>query len=120
MSVLAIAIVNSENIPVVIKTKHSESDPSTISSLFHLHSSLDIIEEKRNLRDCFLGVLTQSESFKIYGFASTTNIKILLMVSNQTLRDNEARGMLKTLHNAYIDSTAGNPFYCYGHAIKSK
>ena len=120
MSLTAVAIVNSENLPILIKTKHPLTDHETISSLFHLHAALDIFEEKRNLRDSFIGLLTQTEAHKIYGFTSTTNTKILIMVSSPTLRDNEARSMLKTIHNAYIESTAGNPFYNYGEPIKSR
>lgn len=120
MSVQALVIVNSENRPVVVRSRKAESDPTTISALFHLHSSLDIIEEKQTNKDPFIGLLTQSESHKIFGFASTTNTKILFMVNPQAIRDNEARLILKTVHSAYVDVTTGNPFYRFGQPIKSR
>ena len=120
MSVQALVIVNNDNVPLLVRTRHPESDPSTICALFHLHSSLDIIDEKQTNRDPFIGLLTQSENHKIYGFSSTTNTKILFMVSPQTIRDNEARLILKSVHNTYVDVTTGNPFYQFGQQIRSK
>jgi len=120
MSVQALVIVNKENIPLLVRTRNSETDPSTIAALFHLHSSLDIIDERQSNRDSFIGLLTQSETHKIYGFSSTTNTKILFMVWPQSIRDNDARAILKSVHNAYVEVTTTNPFYEYGHQIKSK
>jgi hypothetical protein len=120
MSVQALVIVNRENNPLLIRSRYSLSDSQTINALFHLNSSLDIIDERHSNRDSFLGLLTQSENHKIYGFCSTTNTKILLMVSPQSIRDNEARTILKSVHNAYVEVTANNTFYQFGQQIKSK
>lgn len=129
MSVQALVIVNSENRPVVVRDRggdrvgaeaNSASSAATVTALFHLHSSLDIVEEKQANRDPFIGLLTQTEKHKIFGLASTTNTKILLMVSPQSIRDNEARLILKTVHSAYVEVTTGNPFYRFGEPIKSR
>ncbi|RWS03563.1 trafficking protein particle complex subunit 2-like protein [Dinothrombium tinctorium] len=130
MSVIAIAIINSENVPIYIKTKHdfceNSEDEEKINLLYILHSSLDIVEERQNQlqnRDAYLGLLNQCENYKIYGLLSTTKSKILLMVSmnsNTILRDTEARTILKQIHSTYVDVTTNNPFYCRGDEIVSK
>lgn len=116
MSVLALAIVNNHNTPVLIRTRNEDS----VDILFKLHSSLDVVEEKQNTREPFLGILSQSDSYKIYGLCSATNSKILLMVNNTSIRDNEARAILKTIHNIYVDVTTSNPFYVHGQPIHSQ
>lgn len=120
MSVLALAIVNNHNAPVLIKTRSpaSKDDPSDL--IFKLHSSLDVVDEKQSSREPFLGVLSQSDNYKIYGYSSATNNKILLMVNMSSIRDNEARAMLKAVYNIFVDVTAGNPFYVHGQTVKSR
>ncbi|RWS24160.1 trafficking protein particle complex subunit 2-like protein [Leptotrombidium deliense] len=130
MSVTAVAIINSENIPIFIKTKFdfiekSEGDEQNVNLLYILHSSLDIVEEKQNQhqsRDPYLGLLNQCENYKIYGLLSPTKSKILLMVSvnsNSILRETDARSILKQIHNTYVDVATNNPFYCPGDEISS-
>lgn len=92
-----------------------------------MHASLDIVDEKSEQptsRDNFLGVLYQCEQYKIYGLMSTTKVKVLLMVSQRynfgPPRENDVRQMLKSIHKAYIDATAMNPFYKPNEPVKSK
>ncbi|XP_015790274.1 trafficking protein particle complex subunit 2-like protein [Tetranychus urticae] len=131
MSVLALVIVNSDNYPVFIKTRH-DYDKSKMSAeenmniLYNMNATLDIIEERQGQnqnRDPYLGLLNQCESYKIYGLLSATRIKILLMVSTNVsvmFRDSEARSTLKQLYSSYIDVTTYNPFYCPGSEVQSK
>lgn len=118
MSVLALAIINKRNTPVLVRTR----DQDSLGILFKLHSSLDVVDEKQsaNTREPFLGILAQSDSYKIYGLCSVTQTKVLLMVSNTMVRDNEARSILRTIYNTYVDVTTNNPFYTYGHQVTSK
>lgn len=95
--------------------------------IYLMHASLDIIEEKveqPTSRDNFLGVLYQCEQYKIYGLISVTKVKVLLAVSQHynsgLTRENDIRLLLKSIHKAYIDSTAMNPFYKPNEPIKSK
>lgn len=63
MSVLFIVIVNSDNVPIYLKSRNmfqkNNDDPSEdIDLLYELHSSLDIVEEKLHSpenRDQYLG-----------------------------------------------------------------
>lgn len=124
----ALAIVNTANCPLLIRTSYDEVDKEKATNLIYLmHASLDIVQEKAEQptsRDNFLGVLYQCEQYKIYGLLSTTKVKILLMLSQRCSygqpRENDIRQMLKNIYKAYIDATAMNPFYKPSEPIKSK
>lgn len=69
MSVVALAIVNKDNVPVLVRTRAdvlgdlaSEADRADATKLVYLlHSSLDIIDEKQNqsqTREAYLGWFT--------------------------------------------------------------
>ncbi|KAI1287767.1 Trafficking protein particle complex subunit 2-like protein [Halotydeus destructor] len=134
MSIVALAIVNRENFPLLIKTyvdyKGDSADDKekkeALKLTYLLHSSLDIIEEKQNNlqnREPYLGLLTQLENYKIFGLLSTTKTKVIAVLStinHVMLRDTEARNMLKHVHSSYVDATTSNPFYSPGDEIRSK
>ena len=95
MSVLALVIVNAENYPVYIRTRYDYdkskiSEEENVTILYNINATLDIIEEKARedsskfpnvSREIYLGLLSQSEEYKIYGLLSATKTKIILMVS---------------------------------------
>lgn len=124
----AVAIVNSSNCPLLIRTSLDDIDKEEATKLVYLmHASLDIVEEKAeqpNSRDNFLGVLYQCEQYKIYGLMSTTKVKILLMINQRynfsPPRENDIRLVLKNIHKAYVDATTLNPFYNPNEQVKSK
>lgn len=124
----AVAIVNTANCPLLIRTSYDDIDKEKATNLIYLlHASLDIVQEKAEQptsRDNFLGILYQCEQYKIYGLLSTTKVKILLMLSQRynysQPRENDIRQMLKNIHKAYIDATAMNPFYKPSEPIKSR
>ena len=74
MSVVALAIVSRENIPLLIKTRSDyASDPEAAAErlklIYLLHSSLDIIEEKQTQtqnRDAYLGTNVILLMFQLY------------------------------------------------------
>lgn len=127
-SPLALAIVNTANRPLLIRTTYDNVDEDEAIRLVYLmHASLDIVDEKieqPTSRDNYLGVLYQCEQFKIFGLMSTTKVKILLMISQRynfgQPRENDIRLMLKNIHKAYVDATAMNPFYKPNEPVKSK
>ncbi|XP_074603629.1 trafficking protein particle complex subunit 2-like protein [Brevipalpus obovatus] len=130
MSVLALAILNSDNYPVLIRTRHdydssSMNEEENMNLLYNLNAALDIVEERQNQaqnKDSYLGLLNQCETYKIYGLLSATKTKILLMVSTSVgnmFRDTEARNTLKQLHSLYTDVVTYNPFYQPGSEVKS-
>ena len=42
------------------------------------------------------------------------------MVNSGFVRDNEARAILRTIHSAYVEVTANNPFYQFGQTMTTK
>lgn len=124
----AIAIVNTANQPLLLRTSFDGIDKEQATKLMYLlHASLDIVQEKAEQptsRDNFLGTLYQCEDYKIFGLMSTTKVKILLMISQRynyvPPRENDIRQMLKNIHKAFIDATAMNPFYKPNEVVKSK
>uniref|UniRef100_T1JKP4 Trafficking protein particle complex subunit 2-like protein n=1 Tax=Strigamia maritima TaxID=126957 RepID=T1JKP4_STRMM len=122
---VCIAVVGKDNSPLFIKTI-----PTQDERRFHytVHTSLDVVEEKvsaigksvADLRELYLGLLYPTEDFKVYGYATNTKCKFVVIVESKTsLRDNEIRTMFKKLHSGYTD-TLCNPFYIPGDDIVSK
>lgn len=123
---VCVAVIGKDNSPKYIK-----SADSAVALQFHykVHTSIDIIEEKLNIgnktavdtRDLYLGLLLTTEEFKIYGYATNTKIKFVIVLpsSNLLFRDNEIKMLFKRLHTAYSNAVC-NPFYVPGSSINSK
>lgn len=125
LGLLAVAIVNSTNCPLLTKTCYDATNKEEATKLIYLlHASLDIVQEKADqpqVRDCFLGILYQSEQFKIYGHLSVTKVKVLILFNNiSMLKENDIRQTLKSIHKQFVDVTSMNPFYKPNETIKSK
>ncbi|XP_054004111.1 trafficking protein particle complex subunit 2-like protein [Hylaeus anthracinus] len=123
---VCVAVIGKDNSPKYIKC----ADES-MALQFHckVHTSIDIIEEKLNvgnktaidIRDLYLGLLYATEEYKIYGYATNTKIKfiIVLQSSNLSMRDNDVKMTFKRLHAAYSNAVC-NPFYIPGDQLNSK
>jgi len=128
---VCVAVIGKENNPLYISCAKQEQE---LSLHFTVHTSLDVADEKLNTvagaktssaatdnRELYLGSLYVSEHQKVYGYATNTKIKFVIVVdnSNTTLRDNEIRQMFRKLHTAYTNVVA-NPFFTPGECISSK
>ncbi|OAD61287.1 Trafficking protein particle complex subunit 2-like protein [Eufriesea mexicana] len=123
---VCVAVIGKDNSPKYIRCVDESS-----ALQFHckVHTSIDIIEEKLNvgnktaidIRDLYLGLLYATEEYKIYGYATNTKIKFIIVLhsSNISLRDNDVKMMFKKLHAAY-SNTVCNPFYIPGDQLNSK
>ncbi|XP_033322648.1 trafficking protein particle complex subunit 2-like protein [Megalopta genalis] len=123
---VCVAVIGKDNSP-----KYIRCADESMALQFHckVHTSIDIIEEKLNvgnkavidIRDLYLGLLNATEEYKIYGYATNTKIKfiIVLQSSNTTLRENDVKMIFKKLHAAYSNSVC-NPFYIPDDEINSK
>ncbi|XP_043252222.1 trafficking protein particle complex subunit 2-like protein [Colletes latitarsis] len=123
---VCVAVIGKDNSP-----KYIRCADESLALQFHckVHTSIDIIEEKLNvgnktvidIRDLYLGLLYATEEYKVYGYATNTKIKfiIVLQSSNMSLRDNDVKMIFKKLHAAYSNAVC-NPFYIPGDEINSK
>lgn len=73
----------------------------------------------------FVGLLCPVEDLRVYGYATTTRIKILLVVEDdavpklQSSIDNDIKSLLSKIHQLYIEDLL-NPFKDIGSTIVSK
>ncbi|XP_012281914.1 trafficking protein particle complex subunit 2-like protein [Orussus abietinus] len=123
---VCIAVIGKDNSPKYIRCS---DDSAALQFHYKVHTSIDIIEEKLNVgkkavvdsRELYLGLLCSTEEYKIFGYATNTKIKfvMLLQSTNTLLRDNEVRMIFRKLHAAYANAVC-NPFYIPGDQITSK
>ncbi|CAD6238353.1 GSCOCG00008441001-RA-CDS [Cotesia congregata] len=125
--VLCIAVIGKDNSPLYIKCLSEESE---VELHYKVHTSIDIIEEKLNTgnkitatdsRELFLGLLHFTDEHKIFGYATNTKVKfvVVLQTPSTTVRDNDVRMIFRKLHTAYCNAIC-NPFYIPGDPIESK
>lgn len=127
-----VAVVGPANNPLFIQTYRSDNvvtgmqeDP--IKFHYILHCSLDAFEEKassseksRDNKDSYLGLLYPTEDYKVYGYLTSTHVKLILVMHTfNTSKEGDVRQVFQSLHSAYIDAVS-NPFYTPGKKIESK
>ena len=122
-----VAVIGKDNSPLYIRVSNPETE---LYLHFTVHSSLDVVEERVNslakssvgdIRELYLGLLYSSETHRVYGYATNTKVKfvIVLDVSRvQNVNENELRSMFRRIHSAYADAIC-NPFYIPGDQIDS-
>ena len=105
---------------------------------FILHAALDRFEQlagpypnwgwrsKPGADGMFLGLLCPVETFRVYGYCTTTRIKFFIVVEDEALSseqqinaDSDIKSLLKTIHRLYVEEML-NPFTDITGPIKSK
>jgi len=122
-----VAIVAPGNNPLYIQTFRADNRISGMQEdpiKFHyiLHCSLDAFEEKAvstSGSDSYLGLLYPTEDYKVYGYLTSTHVKLILVTHNFNSKETSVRKVFESLHAAYIDAIS-NPFYTPGKKIESK
>ena len=83
--VQAIAILSPRNTPIYVRQlQPSSSSSADLRYHYFAHAGLDVIEERAaNLRNLeqYLGLLYTLEDLAVYGFQTSTRVKILLMLT---------------------------------------
>ena len=63
---------------------------------FIVHTSLDIFEEKlkeSSMKSPYLGMLYPTEDFKVFGYITNTNVKLVVVVDDIDTKDAEMRAV---------------------------
>eukprot|EP00472_Partenskyella_glossopodia_P012375 CAMPEP_0197528056 /NCGR_PEP_ID=MMETSP1318-20131121/23693_1 /TAXON_ID=552666 /ORGANISM="Partenskyella glossopodia, Strain RCC365" /LENGTH=134 /DNA_ID=CAMNT_0043082971 /DNA_START=60 /DNA_END=461 /DNA_ORIENTATION=+ len=123
--ILALAVIGKENEPLFMKTYRGDSkdglvrgyrerdgtgtnsstgestsaDSEYLSLQFHIHTSLDIVDEKvasggrrvyPNNRDLYIGQLFTIEDYNLFGYVSNSRIKFIVLIegtqANNTIK----------------------------------
>ena len=59
--------------------------------------------------DCFLGLLYPFEDYKTFGYVTGTGLRVVIVMRDVLLREDNVRALFRSLHTAYVDA-ASNPF----------
>lgn len=119
---------------------NNDSSICSVRHLFIMHAALDRYEQlagplpaygwrkpgASGVDGMFVGLLCPIEDLRVYGYVTTTKIKILLVVEDdavpemQSSIDNDIKSLLSKIHEVYIEDHLLNPFKDIGSAIVSK
>ncbi|EFC49009.1 predicted protein, partial [Naegleria gruberi] len=119
------------NNPLFLKVYKTAEAEEPLKYHYIAHTALDIVEEKISNRktttnvsqnDMYLGLLFPTEIYKVYGYITNSDVKLLLIIAGdeyqQSDRDSEIKSLFQQLHSLYIDCIC-NPFYTFGEKIDS-
>lgn len=124
-------------------SKEAINGDSTLCSARHqfvMHAALDRFEQlagplpgygwrkpgASGVDGMFVGLLCPIEDLRVYGYVTTTRIKILLVVEDdavpemQSSIDNDIKSLLSKIHQLFIEDHLLNPFKDIGSKIVSK
>ncbi|PRW39361.1 Trafficking particle complex subunit 2 [Chlorella sorokiniana] len=124
--IVAAAVIAPNNSPLYLSTFGGEDDSARLSTL--VHCSLDVVEEKvaAGLRgtapgdgpDAYLGLLSAEDELKVFGFVTNTRVKLVAVVDDPVVKDDEMRAIFRRMHAAFVDAVS-NPFYQQGAPLVS-
>ena len=101
-----------------------QGTPAALQLELAVFSSLDVMDERVPERRVppapapptacgFLGLLLHVEEFKVFGFATATSSRIVVVVRDVLLREDKMRELFSQLHRCYAAAVAA-PFYAEG------
>ena len=108
--VACVAFIGARNDPLYFKSFSSEEQAKLQLAVY---SSLDAVEVavnesrsggsttvggKPSSAENFLGLLFPFEDYKIFGYLTNTNVKIIVVVRDVLLREDKVRELFKGLH----------------------
>jgi hypothetical protein len=141
--IAALAVVGRDNAPIYVKTYQGGPTLDDIKFHFIVHTSLDSFDEKlapssstpsssapsssqalqtpsKAKKERYLGLLFPTESYRVYGYATVSLVKLILVLNDlSNAKDQEIRNFFTKFHSLYTDATC-NAFYTVGDTITSK
>jgi hypothetical protein len=117
-AVVCFALVSKSNKPLYLKTFSSSSSADDgLRFKYHVHSALDIIDEKLTRyqqkdseADFYLGMLCHVEFYKVYGFVTNSHLKFMCIVEDGRYGDASLKRWFQGVHKSYIKAVC-NPFF---------
>ncbi|KAJ3426900.1 trafficking protein particle complex subunit 2-like protein [Anaeramoeba flamelloides] len=128
MKIVSIAILGKKNNPLYVYVTNEENKRKFE---YIIHTSLDFFEEKvplispiskkstQNQNDMYLGHLFPTEDYKVYGYLTNTNYKLVCIIDDSEIKEQEMKTLLNNLHTILVDAIC-NPFYITDEPITSK
>ncbi|KAG5185318.1 Sedlin [Tribonema minus] len=137
--IVCLAVISKANAPLLVRTYVDPSlgeDQADTTIRFHhiVHTSLDVVQEARAgdrhvpacrrwcaaTRDMFLGHLCPMDEYEVYGYVTSTQVKILAVLEETvTSRKSELAALLHTIHGFYVNYQL-NPFSPLNQPIGSE
>uniref|UniRef100_A0A7S4JNM3 Trafficking protein particle complex subunit 2-like protein n=1 Tax=Paramoeba aestuarina TaxID=180227 RepID=A0A7S4JNM3_9EUKA len=115
--ILSVAVIGLENNPLYIRNFNTTADELKFHYL--IHASLDLVEDRMMAtNDTYLGMLYPNEDFKVFGYATATNIKFIVVVDAETL-EQTIKAFFEKFRTVYCN-TVCNPFYTPGDVLTSR
>ncbi|KAJ3440135.1 trafficking protein particle complex subunit 2-like protein [Anaeramoeba flamelloides] len=125
MIVVSLAIVGQKNNPLYIYCSEPENKRKFE---YIIHRSLDFFEEKVNSnssketksqQSLFLGLLFPTETYRVFGYITNTNYKLICILNDLTSKNEEVSKLLRSFHHLLIQALC-NPFYITDEPIDSE
>lgn len=124
--IVAAAVIAPNNSPLYLSTFGGEDDSARVSTM--VHCSLDAVEEKvaaglrgtapGDVPDAYLGLLSAEDDLKAFGYVTNTRVKLVAVVDDPVVKDDEMRAIFRRMHAAFVDAVS-NPFYQQGAPLVS-
>lgn len=123
--IAALGVVSASNAPLFLRVSPSETEEPL---RFHamLHAALDAVEERLaaprkapGTAEPYLGLLGPAGEYLVYGYATCTRVKLLLVVDAVEAPEEALRETFRRLHALYCDA-ACNPWQAPGQPLLSR
>lgn len=123
--IVCLALVGKNNGPLFLRTYtdagQGDMELSDIKLRFHhiVHTSLDIVQELKDRKEMYLDHLCSLDDYEVYGYLTSTNIKIIAVLEQDAGERKAALGsLLQTVHTLYVNYLL-NPFSPIAQPITS-
>jgi hypothetical protein len=121
--IAAAAVVSAANAPLFVRAYAAEEDALRFHSI--VHCALDVTDERLaapraapGAGDAYLGLLCPADEFLVYGFATCTRVKLLLVLDGADVSEDAVRDAFRRMHAAFIDAVS-NPWQPPGKPLRS-
>ncbi|CAM9975519.1 unnamed protein product [Ascophyllum nodosum] len=123
--IVCIAVVGRKNEPLFLRTytdADGEEEEEDATHRLHniVHSSLDVVGDKKAkkrpsgvtdaLTDMFLGHLCPIDEYRVYGYMTSTRLKLLAVLEDvNDIRESDLKKVFASIHDLYVNNLR-NPF----------